>query len=165
MRLPQRPGPTRRHLRAFSRGNGAFLRLIVLAGMVGALGNAALAEVASSDPSALFGVWRNPSGAVDVEVTPCGEAACGRVVRADAAAQAAARRSGTPQMVGLEIFRDLKLSKDGAWRGKVFAPDVGRTFSGSARVLEGDRMRAKGCALAGLICKSQLWTRLDGAAE
>lgn len=107
-----------------------------------------------------FGVWSNPKGSVHVEIRPCGVGACGYVVWANEKAKRDAREGGTHDLVGLQIFRDLELDRNGVWRGKVFAPDMNRTFAGTAQQLDATRLRAKGCVLGGLICKSQVWTRV-----
>ena len=108
----------------------------------------------------VFGVWRNPKNSVHVEVKPCGDHACGYVVWASEKAQRDAREAGS-ELIGLQIFRDMTPSRAGAWRGKVFVPDLNRTFSGRAEPLDATRLRAKGCLVAGVVCKSQIWTRMS----
>ena len=112
----------------------------------------------------VFGVWRNPKNSVHLEIKDCGAATCGYVVWANATAQADARKGGSPNLVGLQLLRDFVPEKNGAWRGKVFVPDLNMTFSGTAQVLDPDRLRAKGCVLASIFCKSQIWTRVEGNA-
>jgi uncharacterized protein (DUF2147 family) len=108
-----------------------------------------------------YGIWRNPKDSVHVEVKPCGAATCGVVVWANDKAKADSRRGGTEALVGLTLFRNFVRGRDGLWRGKVFVPDLNRTFSGTAEVLDPKTIRAKGCAFAGLACKSQDWKRID----
>ena len=67
----------------------------------------------------------------------------------------------TLALVGLQLLRDF--TPDGAgWRGKVFAPDLNRTFSGTARPLDAGRLEARGCLLGRVLCKRQVWTRVEG---
>jgi uncharacterized protein (DUF2147 family) len=35
-----------------------------------------------------------------------------------------------------------------------------RTFAGTAKLLDEERLEARGCVLGGLICKSQIWRRV-----
>jgi len=53
--------------------------------------------------------------------------------------------------------------KRGSWRGRVFVPDLNAIFRGSAEMIDRGTLRARGCLFANIICKSQIWTRVDGA--
>ncbi|WP_309087961.1 DUF2147 domain-containing protein [Phenylobacterium sp.] len=121
------------------------------------------APVAQAQPgSSIYGVWRNPKNSVHVDVRPCGTSACGYVVWADAEAQADARKGGTANLIGLQLFRNFNPQPNGRWRGKVFVPDLNATFSGTAELLAEDRLRARGCLIANIACKSQVWVRVPG---
>lgn len=112
-------------------------------------------------PDPVFGVWRNPKGSVHLEIRPCGGQTCGYVVWANAEAQADARKGGTPQLIGQQLLRDFARDDEGQWKGKVFVPDLGMTFSGRVSVADKDRLKAKGCVLGNFLCKSQVWTRVS----
>jgi len=116
------------------------------------------------DQAPILGVWRNPKNSVHVEIRPCGEGACGHVVWANAKAKADAREGGTEELVGLQLFRNLKPSSNGVWKGKVFVPDMNRTFSGTAEAVDGTSLRARGCLLGAVLCKSQVWRRVGSAS-
>jgi uncharacterized protein (DUF2147 family) len=127
-----------------------------------ALAAAAVAAPAlASDAPALTGVWRNPKDSVHVEIKPCGPGACGYVVWASPKAQADAREGGTRELVGLQLFRNFTPEKNGAWRGKVFVPDLNATFSGTAQLIDANSLRARGCLFASIGCKTQVWKRVD----
>jgi len=111
---------------------------------------------------AIYGVWRNPKNSVHVDVRPCGPSACGYVVWANADAQADARKGGTANLIGLQLFRNFNPQANGRWRGKVFVPDLNATFSGTAELVDQDRLRARGCLIANIACKSQVWVRVPG---
>ncbi len=111
----------------------------------------------------IYGVWRNPKNSVHVDVRPCGESACGYVVWANADAQADARKGGTPNLIGLQLFRNFNAHANGRWRGKVFVPDLNATFSGSAEMVDDNHLRARGCLIANIACKSQVWVRIAPA--
>lgn len=125
---------------------------------------AALAD-ASADGGALFGVWRNPKNSVHVDIRRCGAKACGYVVWASEKAKADARKGTDKPLIGMRLFENLDPSKSGVWRGKVFVPDQNRTFSGSAQPLDGKTLRAKGCLFGNVLCKSQIWTRIEEASR
>lgn len=104
--------------------------------------------------------WRNPKNTVHIRLTPCGgDRMCGTVIWASDKAKADAARGGTDQLVGANLFREFRQTAPGRYKGRVFVPDMNRTFSGHMRI-EGDSMVGKGCVL-GLICKQQVWTRIS----
>ncbi len=82
-----------------------------------------------------FGIWSNPSGSVHVRAEPCGKRICGVVIQASDKAKADAARGGTPHLIGQRLFRDFQPAGEGVWRGKVFVPDIAKTFSGLEEVL------------------------------
>jgi uncharacterized protein (DUF2147 family) len=130
---------------------------LLIAAAVAALG--LVQAPAFAQASDVYGVWRNPKNSVHVEVKPCGQNACGYVVWASPKALRDAQEAGSNQLVGLQIFREMTPTQSGDWKGKVFVPDLNRTFSGRAEPIDATRLRAKGCLVAGVVCKSQIWTR------
>ncbi|WP_447727704.1 DUF2147 domain-containing protein [Sphingomonas koreensis] len=105
--------------------------------------------------------WRNPKDSVRIRFSPCGQdRMCGIVTWASEKAKADARRGGTDQLVGTNLFRNFQRVAPGEYKGHVFVPDMNRTFSGHMEI-KGDSMIGKGCVLAGLICKQQVWTRIS----
>ncbi len=111
-------------------------------------------------PGGIEGLWRNGRDSVRIRTHACGTAICATVVQADAKAQADAARGGTPKLVGTQVFRNFQPSRKGVWKGRVYVPDLDRTFSGVLSVAPDDRLVGKGCILGGLICKSTAWYRV-----
>jgi uncharacterized protein (DUF2147 family) len=128
-------------------------------GMVVA-GPAAQADAPSAGVGPIAGVWRNPKNSVHIDIRACGQAICGYVVWATPKAIADAKEAGTPNLVGTQLLREF-VRKGDAWRGKVFVPDMRATFSGSATLIDANNLRARGCLLAGVICKNQVWVRIS----
>ncbi len=114
---------------------------------------------AQAQDDSLLGTWRDPKDTVHVRTEPCGDRVCGVVVWASDAAVAAARRGGTGELVGTTVFRNFKQAKPNVWRGKVYAPDVRMTFSGTLTV-DDNELRGKGCVLGGIVCKTRTWERV-----
>jgi uncharacterized protein (DUF2147 family) len=104
--------------------------------------------------------WRNPSNSVHVRIDRCGKDLCGVVTWASPKAVADARRGGTANLVGTRLFRGMEPAGNGKWRGKVFVPDIRKTFSGTLSFAGPNTMVGKGCVLFGMICKSQTWSRV-----
>ncbi|MEO1476454.1 MAG: DUF2147 domain-containing protein [Pseudomonadota bacterium] len=108
-----------------------------------------------------LGVWRNQSNSVHVEVFECGEARCGKVVWASEKAKQDAVQGGTARLVGTQVLRKFREKGDsGKWKGKAFVADMNREFSGTARAVDYNTIEVKGCIAGGLICKTQIWTRV-----
>ena len=107
------------------------------------------------------GTWLNPHSSVAVKTGACGDRMCGRVVWASRQAQDDARDGGVAPLVGTELLENYRPEGRGAWAGTVFVPDMGRRFSSEISQVGPDRLKVKGCILGGLICKSQVWTRIE----
>ena len=107
------------------------------------------------------GVWRNPKNTVHIKVQPCGGNLCGTVVWASPRAKEKARKAGTPNLVGKQLFQEFRPVGKDAWGGRVFVPDIDRTVSGTLRATSPNAMVASGCLLGRFLCKSQTWTRLS----
>lgn len=124
------------------------------------LASLALAAPAAASAQALEGQWTNPKRNVVVRVDRCGAAWCGWVVQATEKAKAKARKGGTANLIGTQILTGLKPVGAGLYKGKAFVPK--RNIHGSATVRQlGDNvMLVEGCALLGLICDEQRWTRV-----
>jgi uncharacterized protein (DUF2147 family) len=107
------------------------------------------------------GVWRNAQNSVHLEAHHCGEGMCGKVIWANDKALADARSGGTENLLGTELFREFRRDAKGNWHGKVFVPDLNRTFSGTVVLLDHITLKGTGCLIGGIGCKSQMLTRIE----
>ncbi len=111
--------------------------------------------------SPIEGRWTNPARTVTVRIAPCGQRAhCGRVISASPDAKAKAAAAGTPRLIGTELMSRLVPVGEGAWSGDFFVPDRNVRAPGELRLLGPRTLEIEGCAVAGLLCKSQRWTRV-----
>ena len=122
-----------------------------------------LAATPALGAAPIEGNWRNPSGSVTVRIGPCGPSLCGRVVSASQRARDEAADAGTEQLIGTELMSGLDPVGPGAWRADIFVPDKNVRAEGELRLLSVSTLEVRGCAMGGLICKSQNWTRVVGA--
>jgi len=129
------------------------MKLAVAAAL--ALSSAAVAEAAAPDL-----VLRNPSNSVHVRIHQCGNTRCGTVIWANEKAKRDSARGGTKNLVGTELFREFREVSPNLWKGKVFVPDMNKTFTGTATVKDHNLVVARGCLIGGIGCKSQTWTRV-----
>ncbi len=121
-----------------------------------------LTAAAAVPDDGIEGVWSNPRGSVHIRYEACGKGViCGTVVWASEKAMADARRGGTTSLIGTRIFRNLHKAGANRWKGRVYVPDINKTFEGTVTV-EGDKMIGRGCLLLGVGCKQQTWSRVPG---
>ena len=125
------------------------------------LAKAALILVAATVPvmaaaqAAIEGKWANPKHSVVVNVSRCGDAYCGTVIWASAKNR---ERGTTP---GTRVLSDLRPAGDGIYKGSAFEPKRQMRGSATVRQVNPNVMIVKGCAVLGVICKEQRWTRVN----
>ena len=107
------------------------------------------------------GSWQNPTASVIIVIAPCGEAFCGSVSWASDKAQADARKGGTDRLVGTQVLSNFVSTQSGSWKGQLFLPDLNKRSKAEIRRIGDSQLKVTGCAIAGLVCKSQLWTRVE----
>ncbi len=118
----------------------------------------------------LAGRWATEGFGSIVEFRPCAGTSselCGRIVWLWASTPEGRsrvdRRNPDPALrsrplVGVEIVGGLRETSPGVWTGgRLYNPDDGRTYTGSAR-LRGGLLELKGCAF-NMVCRSQTWRR------
>lgn len=120
---------------------------------------AAALPAAGAAQGLLAGEWKNPKGSVIVRLGPCGDAICGVVVKASDHAKDTARQGGTPNLIGTRILSALRPSRDGTFKGQAFDPKRNIHAPATVRLIGRDALEVQGCAMLGLICKEQRWTR------
>jgi uncharacterized protein (DUF2147 family) len=123
----------------------------------------ALAAVpAAAQPNDFIGHWANPKHTTVVNVSVCGPGPeyCAVVLKASEKAQANARKGGTLHFIGTEILR-VRPAGDGTFKGKAFDPESNMHVSATVTMIRPGEMQIKGCALLGLVCEAQRWTKVS----
>ena len=134
--------------------------LLMLAGSQSAL---------AADPT---GVWLTQPGTSRIRVADCGGALCGTIVwlkepnddetkkpKTDKNNSDAAKRSRP--LLGVQIVLGMKAAGADKWNGQVYNAEDGKTYSGNLTYSGGNSLQLQGCALGGLVCKSQTWTKVN----
>lgn len=118
------------------------------------------------------GLWYAEGGAAQVEIAPCDDGLCGRVVwlrspldergcelRDERNPDARLRDRG---VVGLEVLRGLTPGADaGVWEaGTIYDPASGRTYRCSASLDGADRLRLRGYVGIPLLGRTTTWIRV-----
>lgn len=115
-----------------------------------------------ANDSDVLGVWRtqtNDEGSyLHVEIKKCEKKLCGTIIEAF--------RKGDEKVedyenAGKQMIWAMKVQGNGKWAGgKIWAPDTDKTYrSKMALQANGAELKVSGCVAAGLICRSQKWTK------
>lgn len=115
----------------------------------------------TAQPTGVHGTWINPKRTVTVVTSPCGQLLCGTIVSATPEVQAIAKKAGAPPLVGSKLLRDYRQTGKDKWQGKVFVPDRNASYYSTIKQLNANQLKISGCILGGLLCKSQIWTRVS----
>src|SRR5215210_2549440 len=121
---------------------------------------ASMMAVPAAAAQSVEGRWTNPKRTVVIEVAPCGPAWCGTVVAASPKARANARKGGTRELIGTRILSGARPVGNGVFKGKGFVPKRNLYAPATIRQRGPNVMEVEGCALGGLLCKEQRWTRV-----
>jgi uncharacterized protein (DUF2147 family) len=124
---------------------------------------------AAADP---IGTWQTENGRSRIKIAECGDGLCGTIVwlkepndpetgkpRTDKNNGDSAKR-GRP-LIGVPIVLSMKPNGANKWAGQVYNAEDGKTYSGNITELSPTSLKLEGCALGGLICKGQTWTRAN----
>ena len=123
----------------------------------------------AGDPA---GTWLTASGKSRVRIADCGGALCGTIVwlkepnddagkpKTDQHNADESKRSRP--IIGVLVVLGMKPSgTPDKWTGQVYNAEDGKTYSGSLTLTGPSKLDLEGCALGGLVCKTQTWTRVN----
>jgi uncharacterized protein (DUF2147 family) len=120
----------------------------------------------------IAGVWLNPKANTRVRIGPCGAALCGNIIwlkspnDPQTGAPLTDRNNPDPAnrnrpLVGMPMILGLKPGRPGEWTGRVYLFNDGKTYDASFSMEGPNGLKIQGCKLAGLLCSSQTWTRVN----
>jgi len=104
---------------------------------------------ASFAADAIYGVWARDGHPTDkLEFYDCSGKLCakGTIPEVD----------GSPAPI---ILRSAAKTGPNSWKGDLFNPEDGKTYSGTM-TLAGNHLTTAGCVLGGWICKTVGWSRM-----
>jgi uncharacterized protein (DUF2147 family) len=127
-----------------------------------ALGLATMGGPAMGAAPALTGTWRTASGNLEVKVAPCGAKLCGTVAKV--LSNQSMAHSGAPMTTapatGLKILDGLEAKSDGAWAGKIYNRENGKTYDCRITLPAADRMELRAYVVLPLFGQTQVWKRV-----
>lgn len=128
--------------------------LIILSGFI------AVSPAYAGQDDPVVGTWRNIRNTMHIQTYHCGDSICGKVVWASDQAVADARRGGSANPIGTQVFRDFRKDAGGNWRGRVFVPDLNKTFSGTMVLVDRNTLKGSGCLIGRVLCKAKVLVRM-----
>jgi uncharacterized protein (DUF2147 family) len=138
---------------------------------IAAIVSATLLSTAPAVAVDLVGNWLTENGRSRVRIADCGGALCGTIAwlkeptdpetgkpKTDKNNADAAKRARP--LIGVPIVLSMKPAGADRWSGQVYNAEDGKTYSGNITAQGPNTLKLEGCALGGLICKGQTWTRV-----
>ncbi|MDX2234345.1 MAG: DUF2147 domain-containing protein [Hyphomonadaceae bacterium] len=129
-----------------------------------AVASAMVPMTAAAAPAKAFGVWVTGDGGGRIEIAPCGDSACGRIVGGGDPAGPVATDVKNPDralrsrpLVGLQILDGFTRSAAGWVNGRIYDPNSGRTYRSELLPRADGTLELKGCV--GPFCRSEIWRR------
>ena len=110
-----------------------------------------------------IGIWLTADKRAKIEIAPCGAAYCGTLIWV-AGNDTDSHSPDVEQRGRLTLGQQILLGmhrSGSSYRGTVHNLENGRTYRGRLDVLDERRIRLSRCILAGLICRSDVWTRAE----
>ena len=150
------------------QGGAAFMAALVITGA---------AFAAAPGPDDILGVWNNEEQDAKIEIYPCGDRYCGRIVQLKEPLYPAGSPDGVPgspkldrnnpdaalrkaPIIGLEIVRGFSFAGENTWKGgQVYDPKNGRTYSGRMTLVSPLRLDLRGYVGISLLGRTTTWTR------
>ena len=111
---------------------------------------AAIPPAATAAPSnSPLGLWLTEEKEGKVRIEQCGANLCGYSVDTKS------------NQNGEQVLINMKPGKDAKWSGRIFDPNSGSTYDSTIAMRGSDSLRVQGCALGGMFCGGQTWTRVN----
>ena len=112
------------------------------------------------------GRWHTTEQGGIVEITPCGDSVCGRLVTSNKLAASPDLKDSQNKnpalrsrlLRGLVVLQGFHRDGDGWSGGQLYHPPSGSTYKGEIRLAAPDRLEVTGCIVAPL-CQKQIWLR------
>ena len=131
------------------------------------------AALSAAPASKELGVWYDDTGDGAINIEPCGDKLCGKLVwlkePLNDKGQPLFDRHNPDEskrkrpICGLPIFGDLKKQADGSWdSGWVYDPHEGKSYSFTFALAGADKLQVTGYLGMKLLGKTMTWTRAPG---
>jgi uncharacterized protein (DUF2147 family) len=137
--------------------------------LVCSLGFLVSAPLAVDASEGVAGLWLTEKGDARIQVSPCGNALCGKVMWLRDPIDPATGRPQTDSknpnaslaarpMIGVQLFLGMKPAGPGRWAGHIYNADDGGVYEGKLSLTGPGTLRVEGCLAA--FCGGETWTRV-----
>ena len=117
------------------------------------------------------GVWLHANKRIQVEIAPCGDQLCGKLVWFRWPNDAQGRplvdlknpdpALRTRPLLGLAILHGLRRAGDGSWQdGKIYNPDDGGDYSAQVSLQHDGALSVRAYVIDPNLGETQIWTRV-----
>jgi uncharacterized protein (DUF2147 family) len=96
-----------------------------------------------------LGLWLTAEKEGKVRIEQCGANLCGYSVDAKS------------NQNGEQVLINMKPGNDAKWSGRILDPNTGSTYDSTIALQGSDTLRIQGCAMGGMFCGGQTWSRLN----
>lgn len=91
---------------------------------------------------------------ISIEIYNCGEKVCGKITDV--------HYSNDTSIIGAEIIQNMQKKSDTRYSGgKIYAPDTEKWYKSKIKVRDANTLKVSGCVIGGIICRGQVWTRIQ----
>jgi len=144
-------------------------RTLILA--LSAAASTAMAQPSFADER-LSGTWLTEDQSTQVTFKPCGPSDCGQIVWLREPVDPETGKAWLDKLnpydalkrqplIGLNMVTDLQGKGPRAWAGTLYNPLDGNSYSGDFLMLDPTKLQLKGCTLAGILCQTETWVRVE----
>ena len=116
----------------------------------------------AQDVAGIAGKWRDSDGESVIAIAPCGQALCGKIVwlkQARTDRNNADAKLRERSLMGVQVLSGFKPDSSGKLTGDGYNPEDGKTYRTTLALDGSGQLVVRGCALGGLICDEDSWTR------
>jgi hypothetical protein len=96
-----------------------------------------------------LGLWLTAEKEGKVRIEQCGANLCGYSVDAKS------------NQNSEQVLINMKPGNNAKWSGRILDPDTGSTYDSTIALQGSDTLRIQGCAMSGMFCGGQTWSRLN----
>jgi len=123
---------------------------------------------AAQDPSPV-GVWLHPNKRIEIEITPCGDRLCAKIVwfkrpYGDDGLPLADEKNKDPALrtrplLGLDVLQGLRAAGENNWEdGEIYNPDDGANYRTQMSIDKDGNLRIRAYTLLPLLGHTMIWT-------
>lgn len=114
---------------------------------------------------AVFGYWLAENDRAIIEIVPCADAVCGRIIwlsnPLDDAGQPKRDARGAP-LCGIDLVAGFRRQDIGRWAdGSIYNPRNGKRYDARLTLIDADRLEVRGFVGLPIFGQSQIWTRAE----